>query len=826
MCRYNTLGNQLSGRGAAQVIGRDFFRDIAPCTNFPGFRGRFAEGVRRGKLSDEFRFVFGFSSPRQVRVEMADAATPGRYWLKMFEEPLPAVPPAVDRPDPEATVAQRLRAEAVDTDLCEREPIHIPGAVQPHVVLLCIEASTQRVRACSANWRDLLVLEEAPIGRRWDEFLPAEILDAVCEADGFRTEIPLGPHATRFALTCHDHDDRRLLEIERLFADACDFEEATTAQAHDALRRIRRSDTVEAGAQLCADAIREMTRFDRVLVYRFDPDWNGEAIAESMAEGAYAPLLGMRFPASDIPAQARELYRSAPPRFVVDRDAVPAALIAHPSANARPVDLSCAYSRALSPVHLEYQRNLGVNGSMSVSIMVDGKLWGLVIGHHRAPHYVDPDTRALVSVVTDGFSLRADKLTTDAAWREQQLALEHQNALLHQLAGAEEVESALTSPREGGHSMADMFDAGGAALVRGEEVSADGEVPSDTQIVALARWLRGTLEPGRRLWSSHRLAVDWPDGGATDPHAAGVLAAFTNDDRDHLLLWFRPEVAHRVSWGGDPNKAVQPDRDRHVILPRRSFERWVEERHGESVAWQEWQCHFAGNFAEAVEGVVLRQGRKIDELSRKEAELVRALELQRLMGREIDHRVRNSLQIVGGMIQMQARSALDDVTRLALNDTYSRVMSVARVHNSLEHVTDDAMVDLGETLRQLCSDMEGVFGSKLGPIHATCSGDLSMNSKRAVAFALIASELVTNARKYAYPGQEGPIDVCVREEGGVVTLEVCDQGVGLSDDWQARPRTSGGLGMRVVHGMLRQIGGTLSSGVGRNGRGTCFRVSG
>lgn len=832
--RYNATESRFSGRVRERVMGRDFFRDVAPCTHLPAFHGRFLTGVRGGDLDAAFGFVFGFDPPARVEVRMTAARAPDRYWIAIHPRGL--LEPSRQRVAAVAaqeTVDRRRRAEPVDPDVCEREPIHLPGTVQPHAAMLAADPATLEVVACSENTRDATGLDAARVlGRPLAGLLPATVvaeLRDVLAGDrlavpgrSWRTTARLGPEDRLFSVTVHLHH-RLIVEIEMLPERPEDFGAATPTQALDAVGRIRGAATLPAAAAACAERIRAMTGFERVLVYRFDADWNGEALGESRDE-AYPSLLGLRFPASDIPAQARALYVHAPARFVVDRDAAPAALLAEPVQANQAIDLSFAYSRALSPIHLEYQRNLGVNGSMSASIVVDGALWGLVIGHHRQPHYVTPDTRALAALVTDAFALRVHELATTTAWQGQQAALQHQNALLRQLAGSDDFIATLTHPVSGQSTLLDLFDATGAAVIGDERIDTLGDTPPAAALAEMVGWLRRKLPAERRVFATDDLSQHWPQATAWQGAASGLLAAFIDGERRDLLLWFRPEVAATIVWGGDPNKPVLADPATRTVLPRRSFERWVEERRGQAEAWAPWQVDAAAAFAAAVEGVVLRQGRKIAELSAKQRDLAQALEQKDLLTREIDHRVKNSLQIVAGVMLMQARQVTDEDAKAAFQETYARVMSVARVHDSLQQSADAEMVDLGETLRQLCADLS-IGIADAGRLEVDAQAGLMVPSRTAVALALIATELVTNALKYAYPaGASGPVAVQVRaRDAQGLALVVCDEGQGLPPDWEARPKGSGGLGMRVIRAMLQQIGAEMEVAANR-ARGTCFTV--
>jgi two-component sensor histidine kinase len=223
---------------------------------------------------------------------------------------------------------------------------------------------------------------------------------------------------------------------------------------------------------------------------------------------------------------------------------------------------------------------------------------------------------------------------------------------------------------------------------------------------------------------------------------------------------------------------------------------------------------------------VLRQGRRIAELTAREAALTRALEQKEVLAREVDHRVKNSLQIVAGVMRMQARSVADPHARAAFEDTFARVMSVARVHDSLQQSEDVESVDLGETLRRLCDDLAAGVAGAAQRLDIEVEPGLMVPSRTAVALSLVVTELVTNALKYAYdPGEPGRVEVSVKGgPSGGVELRVCDAGRGLPPDWASRPQAGGGgLGMRVVRAMLERIGAKLETN-SKLRAGTCFMV--
>lgn len=807
---YSAAESRFSGRRRDDVLGRNFFRDVAPCTNVPLFHGRFLEGVRSGRLDEQLDFTFGFwPRPVRVNVRMRNASAPGRFWVEVRPVEWLNIE---RRADAVQAVSLRARAEELDVSVCAEEPIHIPGAVQPHALLIVVDAASGRVSACSDNGDAVLGRPASEmIGQDLADVLPSDIAARINTALRSGGLDPFAPLHLSFSLTrpfevsAHLRDGRILVEVEPAPERAEDFDAPDRLVLGRAIRGLRAARSLDEVAAAAAQSAREITGFERVLVYRFDRDWNGEAVGESRDEQAYDTLLGLKFPSSDIPAQARELYLRAPPRFVIDRDYVPVPLLADPAEGNTALDMSFVQARSLSPVHLEYQRNLGVNGSMSSSILVDGRLWGLVIGHHRRPRYLAPETRSLVANLTEVLGLRIGELERAAAWRVQEHRLAVETALLQQMAATDDFTEALLS---GPATLLDLFESGGAAIVDDGHVRVAGRCPPDHDLLQLSAWLREHASEGM-VFRTEQLAQAFPPADAYPETASGLLAAFTSPEANRLLLWFRPEVVGTVAWGGDPRKAVNLSPGA-AVLPRRSFERWVEEHRGSSTRWEDWQADAAERIAQAVESVALRQNQRIEALNAKQEELVDALLAKDVLTREIDHRVKNSLTIVVSFLQMQARTVTDPQARAAFEETYARVMTVARIHDSLYQSDDLQEVDIGQTIERLCQDLADMTGASR-PVQVHAAADIKMPYRRAVGLALIVTELVTNALKYAYrPDEAGSVDVTVRpdETDGRVCLVVADHGRGLPADFSERPRQTG-LGMKLVRAMLSQIEGEM-----------------
>lgn len=447
---------------------------------------------------------------------------------------------------------------------CAQEPIQIPGAIQPHGAMLVVDPLRDwTVTAASRNTIGMLhafVSAEGAIGRSIGSILGPHFAEAAqkrCRDNRLRGGAPwqstlrAAEEGQEFDVAVHSHAGLILVEMEPADAKQGDAQ-AAIRQLQEIVVDLRETGSdLDDLALVTARGVRLLTGYERVVVYRFDTDWNGQAIAEDKVAGWDSSFSGLRFPASDIPAQARELYRHSPMRWVVDRDATPAPLDIDPAWQPawtggalplRAIDLSFAYLRSLSPVHLQIHRNLGINGSMSLSILHKDRLWGLMVCHHRQQHHPSSSQRLAASALTDAFALRigpGEHVATEQARREDAGRL---SALLAHMAEADDVTAALTT---GGVTVNSLFASTGAAALYDGAVSVLGNVPPEADVRDLAAWLRTQGDPAR-LFQTNNLCVAFPPWRRHAAVASGLLAVFLSDDRSNMLLWFRPEEAELV----------------------------------------------------------------------------------------------------------------------------------------------------------------------------------------------------------------------------------------------------------------------------------------
>lgn len=501
-----------------------------------------------------------------------------------------------------------------DLQGCADEPIRIPGAIQPHGVLLALTEPDLVVVTASANAAELLGRE--PLGERLDALLDPQIATALGTGDlDVLNPVRATVGGAPVDVVAHRADGLLVVELEPLDR-AHEVDPVWQRRLPLVLQRLQAAPSLDALTDVLAREVRALTGFDRVMVYRFDAQWSGQVVAEDRRDDL-EPFLGLRYPASDIPPQARALYVSNWLRLIPDAAYEPVPL-APSHLDGRPLDLSGAALRSVSPVHLEYLANMGVVASMSVSLVDEGRLWGLVACHHYAgPHRPSATDRAAAEFLgrTASVLLRT-KVEAGDGLAVLEVA-ERQARLVEALARSpRKVTQALTG---GELTMLGLLPAGGAAARIDGRLHLLGRTPPRVEEVVAGLVRSGTV-------STDAVLTVLPDAADAVPHASGVLAVpLSGKD---FLAWFRPEALREVTWGGDPtsSKSVVGD-DGPRLSPRRSFARWTELVRATSTPWRPHEVAAAEQLGRHLVEVTRRRA---EDESRLVATLQRTLLLERL----------------------------------------------------------------------------------------------------------------------------------------------------------------------------------------------------
>ncbi len=477
-----------------------------------------------------------------------------------------------------------------DLSNCEREPIHLAGSVQPHGALLLLDEATLTVLQASASSGAVLGLAAPELLGQPLQVLGADAVLQVQERLRTLADIPLPLQARvggrRFEGTLHRAPGGGLvLELaDTARAAAVDLQGAErSAHIAAAVQRFTGAASLGTLADAIVSVMRELTGYDRVMLYRFDADGHGSVIAETR-DPRLESWLGHHYPASDIPAQARRLYLLNRVRVLDHVDAVPAPLLPplRPDSGAA-LDMSHCQLRAMSPMHLQYLRNMGVAASMSASLVRDGQLWGLIACHHHSPRGVRLALRTAIELLAE---VAATRIAAIENYAHAQVALLARR-LEQRLIDATSVEgdwrlALLRNP----NTLLQPLEATGAALFHQDEILTTGEVPSTPELRELLQWVdtqpRGSS--AETTWACSAIGRVRPSLATLTPTACGVLAVKLSSTRADWLMWFRREQLHTITWAGDPNKPVDAD-DPTRLSPRRSFAAWSEIVRGTAVPW-------------------------------------------------------------------------------------------------------------------------------------------------------------------------------------------------------------------------------------------------
>jgi light-regulated signal transduction histidine kinase (bacteriophytochrome) len=598
-------------------------------------------------------------------------------------------------------------------------------------------------------------------------------------------------------------------------------------------------------AELCrlaAVEVRRLTGFDRVLVYRFDKDWNGTTIAESQDGDAFPPYLDLRFPASDIPAQARELYRLNRLRLIVDANYRPSPIL--PAVNpvtGKPLDLSFAALRSVSPVHVEYLRNMGVAASMSISILRDGRLWGLIACHHRAPRAVPYEIRAACDFLGQVLSVHVAARERTLEFEQRMRLKDVHGRLLAHLASHPRFSEALAARPD---ELLGLTNAAGAAVVFGGDVWLIGQTPTRDQVERVVRWL-GEERGGEEVTCEDSLAQRLPEAEAFKDAASGVLAIEISKLHRSFVLWFRPEVIRTVTWGGDPRKPVEPPApgQGERLHPRTSFEAWKETVRFRCVPWRQAEEEAARDLRNSIVGIVLR---KAEEMASLNAELERSNRELEAFSYSVSHDLRAPFRHIVGYSELlrdrlaaEGRGASADELRYVDTIIESATFAGTLVDNLLlfsqmgRSTLTMTPVDLNALVAEVRRRLEG---EAAGRRIEWAVGELP--TVRADLFMLrqVVQNLLSNAIKYTRSRGDARVEVAADEDGHEWVVRVADNGAGfdmryvdkLFGVFQRLHRVEEfegtGIGLANVRRIVSRHGGRTWA-TGEVGRGATFYFS-
>jgi PAS domain S-box-containing protein len=487
---------------------------------------------------------------------------------------------------------------------CEREQIHLPGSIQPHGCMLVIRASDLEVVQVSENAAQFLHTEAAVPGSHLEQIDNQLAWEVESLLGGSRkvahklprfVQLKLGGSDHFFDIAIHQPDTAGIILEFELAQEDLDIAPFIEKSFHSILSTLTLSDLYEDSARL----FKELTGYDRVMLYRFDQEGHGQVIAERRNSGLES-FLGNFYPSTDIPQIARRLYEFNRVRMLadVDYEAVPLSPQLSPITHDE-LDMSMSQLRSVSPIHLQYLRNMGVSATMVVSLMVGGKLWGLVSCHHYSPRFVSLEVRTTAVLLVEMMATRIAALEGYAKAEIEVSLRMLEKRIIEAIARDGDWTNALFSRSR---ELLKVVNATSAALCFEGDVYTSGDVPGTGDIKAFVRWLDENAPD--RLFSSSSLSLDIPGFESFRSVASGVISMPVSSSGSEYLLWFRHERRRTVAWGGNPNEHEVDVDHPEQLSPRRSFAKWYQLVEGTADAWTGTELTAAKWIGQSIEDMV------------------------------------------------------------------------------------------------------------------------------------------------------------------------------------------------------------------------------
>lgn len=725
---------------------------------------------------------------------------------------------------------------------CESEPIHVPESVQPHGVLFELQGPQLQVmrvsESCNVHLdRPTTALIGQPIGACVTPATLTRIEAAIADTpplrvSDFRAEF-LDVATVFCGLVHHNAQGRIIFEIEPDPAEAPLSYEALQRTVQDLLSQFHQTEGIEDLAAAITLHVRALTQFDRVMVYRFDPKGNGQIIAEQTAPDLVS-YLGWRYPAADIPAQARRLYEKNWVRCISNARYEPSPVL---PAQAEPLDMSFATLRSVSPVHRQYMLNMGSVATMSVSLLnADGSLWGLIACHHQAPLLISYRVRVACSFLGQILSWQLQARTRTEAQAAENALQRRLTAVLDAMAGGTDRTAALAAAMT---EVAGLFESTGACLIAGTRIVSRGALPDSRVLMALRDHARQEGTDG--IFATDCISRLDPEWTAVSDTAAGLLAIELDGA---WLFWIRPQQIRSLSWGGNPHleKIVSDFDGVDRLSPRGSFDLWRETVKHLAEPWSTAEVQIARDFLRILKDLTARRA---NELTRLTNELQAASASKDEFLAVVSHELRTPINAISGWVKLlrsgrlnptQTAHALDVIERNtnAQVQIISDLLDISRAINGrlkLDLIEVDPLTQIEQavdSLRPMAKSAQVRLQVALDPR----AGPILADPDRVQQ---IVFNLLSNGIKFTPKG--GRVRVTLRRVASMIEIAVADNGVGFAAEEHAalfstfeqgqagRGQRSGlGLGLSIVRRLVELHGGSIEAASEGHGMGATFTV--
>lgn len=690
-----------------------------------------------------------------------------------------------------------VNRDIVNLTNCEQEPIHIPGSIQPHGFLIAFDSVTMRIGYCSANIGEFTDISfETVLGKKFGEVFGQHNLEAVHAYTDKELMLSITPlylsiSGSSFICMLHKSGNDLVLEAEpdvKLGSNAAEVYDQTSRF----LTYMHETHTLQELCDLVAKGTRELTGYDRVMIYRFDKDYNGEVFAESRRDDL-EPFLGLHYPHTDIPPQARELYMQNLLRLISDINYVPVPIYTIDDQPGKNLDLSLSILRSTSPIHVQYLQNMGVGATLTISLIHKHKLWGLIACHHYSPKNISPDIRLAAKLqghfITSQIDLRLSHEEFEMG-KKTAAALERINAYNLASPGSS-FEHLIKQP-----DLLALCNASGVSILFNGKVYSGGSVPEEDDVRYMAGWLSAFTSNGKM--HTDKLVSLMPEMKRMCEKVSGVIYHSLDIDSINCIMWYRPETKTEVHWAGDPQKSIVKNEE--GLHPRNSFALWKEIVDCISKPWSASELDAASSYSFSLQRqinllIITQEEEKYRRLSELLKETNSELEnINWISTHDLQEPLRK-IQLISSRIldkdKEMSEAVQDSIKRMnaSANRMQTLLVDILK-YTKLKH-TNDAFekVCLNTVIDDVKSDLSEAMNEKSAKLEV---GKLPEISGISFLLKQLFSNLIANSLKYSKPGTDPVIVITAASEPMHFeskisdlyhVIFVSDNGIGFSQEY-------------------------------------------
>lgn len=687
-----------------------------------------------------------------------------------------------------------VNRDIVNLTNCEQEPIHIPGSIQPHGFLIGLKEDTFTIDFCSANCEEYIGIPyKELLDKKFEDFFGTDSLNSLKDYISKDQMLSSTLHRLTiedktFQCTVHKSGSIYIIEAEPVNTQDRNISEVYD-QTSQFLLYMHDTHTLKELCQLVANGTREITGYDRVMIYRFDKDYNGEVFAESVRDDL-EPFLGLHYPHTDIPPQARELYMKNLLRLIADINYTPVPIYTIDDTRDKNLDLSLSILRSTSPIHVQYLHNMGVGATLTISLIYKKKLWGLIACHHYSPKNLTPEIRLAAQLqghfITSQIDLRQSNEEYEVS-RKTNEELKKINTF--SLTGKDEGKFNDLVKKDG---ILQLCNAAGVAIVFNGGIYKNGITPTDDEIQDMANWLATYTNNGS--FYTDKLVDYLPNKLDMCGQTSGLIYHSLDMDSNNCILWFRPETKTEVNWAGDPNKAIV--KDKNGLSPRNSFKLWKETVSCTSKPWLQPEIVTAATYANSLQRqinllIISQEEEKYRKLSELLKETNSELEnINWISTHDLQEPLRK-IQIISSRILSKETEIPENVhdAILRMNASAGRMQTLLidiLKYTRLKH-SDDAFeeVDLNRIVKELKEEMSETINEK-----STVINYEELPVVKGIPFLIkqLFSNLISNSVKYTAEDRNPEINITAspvpmtyngKDTGFYNVIHFSDNGIGF-----------------------------------------------